>query len=128
MPDIPQSAIRNPQLDYPLMTEDEQKVWQVLATCRGRAMAILGPEIEALTGIKYKQVQKIVSGLECHHGKFIGSGTCGYFIPMTREEYEASLRYLRRRAIVALHRASVRQGLSMEAVFGQAVMEFQGAA
>jgi hypothetical protein len=110
------------------MTEEEKTVWQVLATCRGRGMAILGMELEALTGIGYKRVQKIISGLECHHGKFIGSGTCGYFIPETQEEAAASLRYLRRRAIVALYRASIRQKASLEDIFHQARIEFEGAA
>lgn len=109
------------------MTEDEEKVWQVLATCRGRGMAILGPEIEQLTGISYKHVQRIISGLVCHHGKLIGSGTFGYFIPVTVKESEDAAYYLRHRAIVALDRASKYQRTSIEVVFGQARMEFEEA-
>lgn len=110
-----------------LMTEDEERVWQVLSTCRGRDMAILGPEIEELTGIKYKQVQKVISGLVCHHGKLIGSGTFGYFIPVTREENEAAGYYVRHRAIVALYRESQRQKTSLDQVYGQAKIEFDKA-
>ena len=112
----------------PIMTADEQSVWNVLSMCRGRGMAILGPEIEELTGIKYKQIQKIISGLICHHGKFIGSGTGGYFIPQNHEEFASATWYLRHRAIVALHRASEMQRMSIEEVFGQAKIEFEGAA
>jgi hypothetical protein len=115
-------------IETAIMTEEEKRVWQVLATCRGRAMAILGPEISDLTGIGYKRVQKIISGLVCHHGKPIGSGTCGYYIPMTMEEDEDAAYYLRHRAIVALDRASKRQRTSLENVYHQAVLEYEGAA
>jgi hypothetical protein len=112
-----------------IMTEEEKQVWQVLATCRGRAMAILGPEIADLTGLGYKRVQKIVSDLVCHHAKPIGSGTCGYYIPVTAQEDEDAAYYLRHRAIVALYRAARRQATSLEAVYHQAVLEFsEGAA
>ena len=111
-------------MDEILMTEDEQRVWQVLTTCRGRCMAILGPEIEQLTGIPYKRIQAIISGLVCHHGKLIGSGTCGYYLPVTVREMDQATWYLRHRAIVALHRASEFQRSSLEEVFGQAVFEY----
>lgn len=114
-------------MDQRLMTDEEQQVWQVLATCRGKGMAILGPEIEDLTGIKYKQAQKIISGLVCHHGKLIGSGTCGYYIPITGQESAEAAHYLRHRAIVALHRASQYQRTSVDEVYGQAKIEFEEA-
>ncbi len=112
-------------LEQPKMTRDEAQVWQVLATCRGKEMAILGPEIEQLTGIGYKRIQKIISDLVCHHAKPIGSGTCGYYIPVTIEEDQEAAYYLRHRAIVALYRASQRQKTSLENVYHQAVLEFQ---
>ncbi len=114
-------------MDEIMMTDEERAVWQVLATCRGRGMAILGPEIEELTGIKYKQIQKIISSLVCHHGKPIGSGTCGYYIPVTEQEDADAAYYLRHRAMVALYRASVRQRISLDQVYGQARMEFDKA-
>jgi hypothetical protein len=89
-------------------------------------MAILGPEVAELTGIGYKRVQKIISDLVCHHGKPVGSGTCGYYIPVTPQEDEDAAYYLRHRAIVALYRASLRQRASLEAVYQQAVLEFEG--
>jgi hypothetical protein len=112
-------------IEEAIMTVDEQKVWQVLCTCRGRNMAILGPEIEALTEIKYKQVQKIIAGLVCHHGKMIGSGTCGYYIPITVQEYSDATYYIRHRAIVALDRVSKMQHVSLEEIFNQSVLEFE---
>ena len=111
--------------DEPFMTEDETAVWAVLCMCRGRSMAILGPEIEALTGIGYKRVQKIINDLRCHHAKLIGSGTCGYYIPQTAEEMDAVIRYIGDRAIMALYTLSRIKRTSIETVFGQAVMEFK---
>ncbi len=90
-------------------------------------MAILGPEIEELTGIKYKQIQHIISHLVCDHKKLIGSGTMGYYIPETPQEVKDATHYLRHRAIVALYRASEMQRASIEDVFGQARMEYEKA-
>ncbi len=116
-------------LDFsgPQMTVEEAKVWDVLRDRRGKALAIKGPEIEARTGILYKQVQRIVSTLICHHRKLIGSGTCGYFIPETQDELRQATYYLRHRAIVALVRDSRLRNISLEEVFGQAKMEFEKA-
>ena len=114
-------------IDEAIMTNEEQQVWQVLATCRGREMAILGPEIEQITGIRYKQIQRLISQLICHHGKLIGSSVFGYYIPCTQKEAEASARYLRDRAIVALYRAAALQRTSLDEVYGQARLEFEKA-
>jgi hypothetical protein len=110
------------------LTAEEREVWAVLSMCRGRELAILGPEIEALTGIRYKQIQKIVSHLVCDHNKPIGSGTVGYYIPQTIQEREDAAYYLRHRAIVALYRAGAMQKATIESVLYQARMEFEGAA
>jgi hypothetical protein len=117
------------KLDFsePQMTEEEAAVWAVLSMCRGRDMAILGPEIERLTGIGYKRVQKVINDLRCHHAKLIGSGTCGYFLPQTPEEMDAVVRYIRDRAIMALYTLSRIQRTSIEEVFGQVALDLRKA-
>ena len=112
-------------LSDPLMTREEQLVWDVLHSHLGKGSAILGPAIAERTGIGYKRVQKIVSDLVCHHRKLIGSGTMGYYIPQNPDEVKAAAHYLRHRAIVALHRASEMQRTSLEDVFHQAALEFK---
>ena len=116
-------------LDYslPLMTGEERAVWSVLSMCRGRELAILGPEIEELTGIRYKRVQKVINDLRCHHAKMIGSGTCGYYLPQTPEEMEAVIHYIRDRAIAALYTLSKIKNTSMEEIFQQLRVEFRKA-
>jgi hypothetical protein len=108
----------------PRMTPEEREVWNVLSMCRGRALAILGPEIEALTGISYKRVQKVINDLRCHHAKLIGSGTCGYYIPQTPTEMDAVIHYIEGRAIMALYTLSKIKKTSIEDVFGQARMKY----
>lgn len=116
-------------LDYgPVMTPEETRVWEVLRHCRGKGAAILGPRIAERTGIPYKRVQKIVSDLVCHHRKLIGSGTMGYYMPITEDEVKDATHYLRHRAIVALHRASEMQRTSLDEVYGQAKMEYEAVA
>lgn len=107
------------------MTREEAVVWDVLRMCRGRALAILGPEIETLTGIGYKRIQKIINDLRCHHAKLIGSGTCGYYLPQTREEMKAVTHYIRDRAIAALYTVSRIEHTSAEEIFHQGRMEFE---
>jgi hypothetical protein len=111
-------------LSDPIMTRDEQLVWDVLRMCKGKPLAILGPEIEALTSIPYKRVQKIINDLRCHHARLIGSGTCGYYLPQTRQEMDEVTRYIRHRAIMALYTVSRLMKTSMQEVYGQAVIEF----
>ena len=111
----------------PRMTPEEVRVWDVLRMCRGRTMAILGPEIEELTGIRYKHVQKIVNDLRCHHAKLIGSSTRGYYLPQTREEIEAVEHYIKGRAIVALATWGKLKKLTPEEILHQLRMEFQKA-
>ena len=112
-------------LSDPLMTPEEESVWDVLRHCRGKAGAILGPTIAERTRIGYKRVQKIVSDLVCHHRKLIGSGTMGYYIPVNDDEVKDAAHYLRHRAIVALHRASEMQRTSLDEVYGQAKIEYE---
>jgi hypothetical protein len=103
----------------PRMTAEERDVWNVLSMCRGRAMAILGPEIEALTGIGYKRIQKIINDLRCHHAKLIGSGTCGYYLPQTRKEFDDVCHYIEGRAVMALYTLSRIKQTSIEEIFDQ---------
>lgn len=84
------------------MTPDEDAVWSVLRMCKGKSLAILGPEIEELTGIGYKRIQKIINDLRGHHHRLIGSGTCGYYLPQTSEELDDVEHYIKDRAIKAL--------------------------
>lgn len=109
----------------PIMTGEERAVWDVLRMCRGRELAILGPEIEALTGIGYKRVQKIINDLRCRHEKLIGSGTFGYYLPQTREELDQVIHYIGDRAIMALYTLSRIKRTSLEEVFHQARMEYE---
>ncbi|MEK6744272.1 MAG: hypothetical protein AABZ15_11700 [Nitrospirota bacterium] len=114
-------------LSEPQMTSEETAVWNVLRMCKGRELAILGPDIEDLTGIRYKQVQKVINGLRCHHMKLIGSGTFGYYLPQTREEMDAVTHYISHRAIMALHTISKLRKLSMDEVYGQAKIVYERA-
>ncbi len=109
------------------MTAEEQAVWNVLSMCRGRALAILGPEIETLTEIRYKHIQKIINDLRCHHAKLIGSGTFGYYLPQTREEMDAVTRYIGDRAIMALYTLSKLKKISIEEICHQARLEYDKA-
>jgi len=113
--------------NMPLMTDEEKAVWSVLCMCRGRELAILGPDIEELTGIRYKQVQKIINGLRCHHDKLIGSGTMGYYIPQTPEELDAVCHYIKGRAIMALRTWGRVKKISAEEIFQQLRAEFKEA-
>ena len=45
------------------MTPEEMLVWAIVRRRHGKAAAILGTDIAARTGIKYKRVQEIVSHL-----------------------------------------------------------------
>ena len=107
------------------MIPEEEAVWSVLRMCKGKDLAILGPEIEALTGIRYKQVQRVINDLRCHHGKLIGSGTRGYYLPQTREEIDAVERYIRDRAIMALRTWGALKRLTAEEIFEQMRIEFR---
>ena len=111
----------------PVMTDEEARVWDVLRMCKGRDMAILGPDIEDLTGIRYKRVQKVINDLRCHHMKLIGSGTCGYYLPQTTEEMDAVIHYIRDRAVMALYTLSKIKKTSMEEIFQQLRVEFKEA-
>ena len=90
-------------------------------------MAILGPDIEALTGIGYKRVQKVINDLRCHHEKFIGSGTCGYYLPYTSEELAAVEHYIKDRAIKALATWGKLKKLSEEEVLHQVRLDLKAA-
>ncbi len=109
------------------MTPEEQAVWNVLSMCRGREMAILGPDIADLTRIKYKQVQKVINDLRCHHEKLIGSGTCGYYIPTTPKELEAVEHYIKGRALMALRTYGKIKRISLEEIFKQLRVELEKA-
>jgi len=111
----------------PLMTPEERAVWNVLCMCRGRELAILGPEIERLTGIGYKRIQKVINGLRCHHAKLIGSGTRGYYIPQTPAEMDAVVHYIQDRALAALYTLSKIKKTSMEEILQQMRMVFEKA-
>lgn len=114
-------------LSAPVMTPEEEAVWSVLRMCKGKDLAILGPEIEDLTGIGYKRIQKIINDLRCHHAKLIGSGTRGYYLPQTHEEMDAVTWYIRHRAIMALDTVSHLMKLSLDEVYGQAKIEYEKA-
>lgn len=117
------------KLDFssPRMTAEERAVWAVLCMCRGRDMAILGPEIEQLTGIGYKRVQKVINDLRCHHAKLIGSGTFGYYMPQTVEEMDAVAHYIKDRAIKALVTWGRLKKLGEEEVLHQVQLDLKAA-
>jgi hypothetical protein len=117
------------QIDFtgrrsPGLTEEEMRVWNVLEGFRGKASAILGPVIAARTGIDYDTIRAIISRLVNNHAYLIASCSRGYFIPVTPEEIFLATKSLRHRGIAILMRAARIQKASLEAVFGQAKMEY----
>jgi hypothetical protein len=118
------------QIDFtgrkaPVLTEEELRVWNVLEAFRGKTCASLGPVIAARTGIDYDNVRAIISRLVNNHAYLIASCSRGYFIPVTPEEIFLATKSLRHRGIAILMRAARIQKSSLEAVFGQAKMEYE---
>ncbi len=108
-----------------ILTEEEQRVWSILEGFRGRDNAILGPVLSARAGIDYDTVRAIVSRLVNRHSCLIASCSRGYYIPITPEEISRETKSLRHRGIAILMRAARLQKSSLEAVFGQARVEYE---
>lgn len=115
------------RLDFngPLLTDEEQRVWQSVKERAGRDQAILGPRIAELARMDYDTVRAVIAHLVNDHGMLIASCSRGYYVPETPEEIVAATRSLRHRAIMILLRASRLQKTSLEAVFNQGRLELE---
>ena len=107
----------------PLLTDEEQRVWQSVSERAGRPQAILGPRIAELARVDYDTARQIIAHLVNDHGMLIASCSRGYYIPETPEEILDATKSLRHRAIMILLRASKLQKTSLEAVFHQGRLE-----
>jgi hypothetical protein len=108
------------------MTPEEMLIWAIVRRRHGKAAAMLGTDIAARTGIKYKRVQEIISHLASNHQLFIASCTTGYFVPATADEHIEANKSLRHRAMVILWRVARQEERSIDEVYGQSRMEFVG--
>ena len=86
------------------MSEDEQKVWELIRSCVGRKNAILRKMLESMTGRHERLVRDIIHNLKTKHNKLIcASSSGGYFLPESIEEIRAC------RNIEASREAQVRE-------------------
>ena len=113
------------QIDFDL-TLEENAVLQALGQHRGKGAAIVGREIETITGVEYDRLRAVISHLVNDHGHLIASGPKGYYIPETPEEIGEATRSLRHRGISILVRAARLQKTSVEEIFKQSRLEMCG--
>ena len=108
------------------LDREEQMIIDILQNCKGKEAAILGAKIASLTGISYYDIRQIISHLVNEHHCLIAAYSRGYYIPVTADEVDTATRSLRHRGISILVRASRLQKISVEDIFNQAKLEFDG--
>lgn len=94
---------------------------------RGKGAAVLGRDMAQVTGIEYNKLRAVIAHLVNDHGVLIVSCGRGYYIPVTPEEIVEATRSLRHRGIAILVRAAALQKTSVEEIFRQSRIEFEGA-
>jgi hypothetical protein len=109
-------------------TAEERLIIRYLANHRSRDNAAKASVMEQLFNMTNVAVRKTVRHLIDYHGLCIGSSGAGYFMAETPEEVEAVTRRLRHRGISILVRAAKLQKVSVEAVYGQAILELEAQA
>lgn len=113
-------------LDRGELTKEETLVWEIVREHRGKDAAILGPMISAQAGIEYDRLRAVISHLVNEHHCLIASYSRGYYIPVTSDEIDQATKSLRHRGIMILMRASRLQKISLENIFQQARIEYEG--
>lgn len=95
---------------------------------RGHGQAVSVRGLSLILGTSERATRGIIQGLINVHGLPIGSSVnppAGYYWITDPEELEATCRSLRHRGIAILVRAAKLKKASLEAVFGQARMEYE---
>lgn len=111
------------------LADEEFRVWQVVRRQRSPENAIKVADLAWRTGLKDQQVREIVSNLVVKHGKLIGSRTGnppGFYIITNPEELREHVRSLRHRGIACLVRAAALSRQSIEDIFSQGRLDFDG--
>ncbi|RJQ22003.1 MAG: hypothetical protein C4560_02980 [Nitrospiraceae bacterium] len=108
------------------LNREERMIIDILQTCKGKEAAILGAKIADLTGITYVEVRQTISHLVNEHHCRIASCSRGYYVPMTPDEVDAAYKSMRHRGISILVRAANLQKISLEEVYQQGKLEFEG--
>jgi len=111
------------------LADEEFRVWEVVRRHRGPESAIKVSDLAWRTGLKDQRVRELVSDLVVKHGKLIGSRTGnppGYYIITDRRELEEHVRSLRHRGIACLVRAAALSRQSIEDIFRQGRLDFDG--
>jgi hypothetical protein len=109
------------------MTDEERKLLSCLL--RGKANARKVPALAVLTDASEVRVREVVRHLIMDHGILIASSVgapAGFYIAVTPEEIREATRSLRHRGIAILARAAKLQRSSIEDIFKQSRMEFDG--
>ncbi len=106
------------------ITHQEASILRLIQ--RGKGNAIKVPVLEGATGLQGVEVRETIRHLIMEHSVLIASCTHGFFIAETAEEITEATRSLRHRGIMILMRAAKLQRISVEEVFGQARIEFEG--
>ena len=108
------------------LTYEEEMIWEAIKLHRGKDDPILGPVIAEITKIDYDRVRQTIAHLINHHGYLIASSSKGYYVPQTAEEIFEATKSLRHRGIMILMRAAKLSKVSLEEIFHQGRMEFDG--
>ena len=125
-------VIRAPQEELrfgPPMVEIEKKAADILGRRRGHGQALQVVAMARLLRTTERAARGIVQGLINIHGLPIGSSVnppSGYYWITDPDELDRTCRSLRHRGIAILVRASKLKKASLEAVFGQARLEYFG--
>ncbi len=112
--------------ELPGLSKEEQAVWNIIREHRGKGNEVLGTVIAGILGTDYDRVRMAVGRLRRKRGKLIGSNAEGYYIPVTKDELIEYTRSMRHRALVILWTVSLQVGASMEEIFHQGRIEFDG--
>jgi hypothetical protein len=114
------------QIDFEL-SDTERKILSLLR--RGRENAISERVLSELTGIPGVEVRAIIRHLIMEHNVLIASSVskpAGFYIAETEDEIKEATRSLRHRGIKILMRAAKLQRISLEEIFNQTKLEFNG--
>jgi len=116
--------------DGEVMTHEEQHILSLLR--RGRENALSVPFLASMVGMSGVRLRTIVRHLIIEHRVGIGSHTGGkeklpgYFLLAKEKEIDAVYKSLSKRGIRILQRAAELKKISLEEVFHQGRIEFNG--
>ncbi len=109
---------------------EERQILSILSQRRGKALAIPVRALAEAVRISERELRNRVKHLVEYHDVLIGSSTqqpYGYYIMEDPEEMEAAVRQLQHRLISLAVRISKLRKISIEDVFGQMRLEWNGA-